>query len=138
VIAAAYRDSVCTKPKEKHMAKVCELVMLKYELFFGDGELRSQQDYLYHNIYPLLGYGNASGLTIEQVIHLKDHLKNLSAISRIVGIEEFNNDEIVAVHNWESYGEQYPNDWVEQLKNVLQQDSLLSVFVRLPDNIWKY
>ena len=138
MIAAAYRDSVCTKPKEKHMAKVCELVMLKYELFFGGGELRHQQDFLYNNIYPVLGYGKNSGLTIRQLISLKEHLKNLNAECRIVGIEEYCDNEMVAVHNWESYGAEYPHDWVDELINIIQQDTLLSVFVRLPENIWKY
>jgi hypothetical protein len=85
-----------------------------------------------------LGYRKKSGLTLNQIIRLKDHLNNLSAECRIVGIEEYVNDEIVAVHNWESYGENYSNDWIEELINVLQMDSLLSVYVYLPDNIWKY
>ena len=120
------------------MAKVCELVMIKFELFFGNGDERGQQNYLYVNIYPMLGINGKDGVRINDVIRLKDHLKNLDNECRIVGIEEYHNDEMVAVHNWESYGEQYPHDWVEELESISQKDSLLSVFVRLPDNVWKY
>jgi hypothetical protein len=111
--------------------------MLKYELYFGGGELRHQQDFLYKNIYPVLGFGKNSGLTIRQLISLKEHLKNLSAECKIVGIEEYYNDELVAVHNWESFGVEYQHDWVEQIE-LKNKNSRLSIFVRLPEKLWKY
>jgi len=119
------------------MAKVCELVNLKFGLMFGDAYLRNQHDFLFERVYPLLGFEDKNGITIKEVVRLRDHLVNLNPDCRIIGLEEYGNSTGGVVEVWESYGDNYQHDWIEQASAKLSPDMRFTVYVVLPESVWK-
>jgi len=115
------------------MARICELVSIKFDLMFGGDSVKRQHDYLYERIFPLLGFNGRGGLTIGQVLQVGDHLLNLSPECRIVGIEEYDGFEIITTEVWESYGDTYNTSWVELAESKFNPDARVSVYVRLPE-----
>jgi hypothetical protein len=120
------------------MARICELVSIKFGLMFGDYDVQKEHEFLSSRIYPVLGFNVRSGITLLQVLQLKDHMYNLDPNCRIIGLEECDGFEIVATEVWESYGDAYSPEWVEQAAIKFNPNARVSVFVRLPESLWKY
>lgn len=133
MLHAAFSPSNCTIG----MSRICQLVTLKFELLFGNVEMRRQHEYLHEHIYPTLGLEDGAGITLEEVVRLSEHLNNLSPDCRIVGLEESDGAEILKTETWESYGEEYHWDWVVRAKGKFNPEARVVVFVALPDLIWK-
>lgn len=105
---------------------------------FGEIDVRKQLEYLYERVYPLLGIGDRGGLSITEVLQVRDHLLNISPKCRIVGIEESGHCDGGVVEVWESYGDHYQNNWIEQATVKLDPDMRFSLYVKLPESVWKY
>lgn len=120
------------------MARICELVMVKYGLMFGEVDVRKQLEYLYERVYPLLGISGRGGLSITEVLQVRDHLVNLNQDCRIIGLEESGNSDGAVLEVWESYGSDYQHDWIEHAAVKLKSDVRLSVYVKLPESVWVY
>ena len=112
--------------------------MVKYGLMFGEIDVRKQLDYLHERVYPILGIGGRGGLSITEVLQVRDHLLNISPECRVVGIEESGHCDGGVVEVWESYGEDYQSDWIEQAAVKLSPDIRFTVYVSLPERIWSY
>ncbi len=120
------------------MAKVCELVSIKFNMIFGDTEIRNQHKFLLEKIYPSLGLDGKNGITIKEVIRLRDYLVELSPKCRIIGLEENDGCEIIYTEVWESYGDSYDPYWIENTATKFNPDSQLNVYVKLPNSIWNH
>ncbi len=115
------------------MARICELVNLKFGLMFGDYNVQKEHEFLSSRIYPMLGFNVRNGLTLNQVLQLRDHLHILSPECRIVGIEEYDGFEIITTEVWESYDDTYNSSWVELAACKFNPDARVSVYVRLSE-----
>lgn len=120
------------------MARISQLVTVKFGLMFGEVEVRKQIEYLFERVYPLLGIAGRGGLTIKEVLHVRDYLLNLSPDCRVIGIEESGNWDGGAVEVWESYGDHYRPDWIELASAKLRPEMRFSVYVVLPESVWDY
>lgn len=120
------------------MARVCELVSVKFGLIFGDYDVQKDHEFLNVSVYPLLGFNGRIGLTLIQVLQLRDHLLNLDSDCRIVGLEEQDRSEIITTEVWESYDETYNPSWIELAACKFNPDARVSVYVKLPKSIWNH
>lgn len=120
------------------MARICELVSVKFGLMFGEHDKRKQLEYLYERVYPILGIAGRGGLTLAEVLQVRDHVHNLGADCRVIGIEESGNSDGAVAEVWESYGDDYRPDWIELASAKLRPDMRFSVYVILPESVWGY
>jgi hypothetical protein len=120
------------------MARISELVTVKYGLMFGEVDVVKQHEYLYERVFPLLGIRGRGGLSITEVLQVRDYLINISPDCRVIAIEESGNWDGSVVEVWESYAEDYRSDWVDKAAVKLSPDITYTVYVKLPESVWNY
>jgi len=114
------------------MARICQLVWIKFELLFGDRNVTRQHDYIHETAIDIFGILPEMGYTKEQLTLIHNHLSSLHTDYRLAGIEEYDKGEIRTAHAWEQYVENFSHKWVESVLEKIDPSTRLALIVVIP------
>lgn len=104
------------------MAKICELVYLKFDILFGDPGAIQMQERILEELENVLGTDITDGITPAKATKIGTYLANTRPDYRIVGIEWNEEDTGLNTKNWETYAETYSPEWIFEALNDIPAD----------------
>jgi hypothetical protein len=96
------------------MAKLCDLLKVKYGILFGDPEVRQLQSDSADYIKNVSGIDVRTRIQHEQIIALTSLIRNQNPKWRIAGLEYHNPDNEMVALAWELFRDEYDHSWLNE------------------------
>lgn len=94
------------------MAKLCDLVKVKYRILFGDTEVRQLQSEVINYINNVTGIDVRTGIGQEHLTALASTLNIQNQPWRVAGLEYHSPDGEMIALAWELFLDDYDHSWL--------------------------
>ena len=118
------------------MAKLCDLLLVKYGVLFGDAKTIKLQIEVEENIYNLTGIKALSMVDWSQIQSIAEFLEQHNPPWRLAGLEYTTDDGEMVALAWELFLDKYDNSWLQMAIERIPSDMKVHLYFYSPFPSW--